>query len=158
MTPGWYRDRRVLVLGGLTVPPGALTLIEGDFLLHDFQAAEFDLVYSIGVLAEHSPFDEAVAARVKRWLRPGGRFAFTTVHPSSFSVPRTFKRRVGEWLLPVAPAALRRALRARLMRDGIFADEERLRDVFASVDLTVESIDRFTSDVHLHLLAVARKT
>jgi len=80
------------------------------------------------------------------------------VHPSSFSVPRTFKRRVGEWLLPVAPAALRRALRARLMRDGIFADEERLRDVFASVDLTVESIDRFTSDVHLHLLGVARKT
>jgi len=145
-------------VGGLAVPPDALTLIEGDFLLHDFQAAEFDLVYSIGVLAEHSPFDEAVAARVKRWLRPGGRFAFTTVHPSSFSVPRTFKRRVGEWLLPVAPAALRRALRARLMRDGIFADEERLRDVFASVDLTVESIDRFTSDVHLHLLAVARKT
>jgi len=65
---------------------------------------------------------------------------------------------VSERLLPVAPAALRRALRARLMRDGIFADEERLRHVFASVDLAVESIDRFTSDVHLHLLAVARKT
>jgi len=26
------------------------------------------------------------------------------------------------------------------------------------VDITVESIDRLTSDVHLHLLAVARKT
>ena len=144
--------------GGLVMPPGWLTLVEGDFLQHEFRAAEFDLVYSIGVLAEHSPFDEAVAARVKRWLRPGGRFAFTTVHPSSFSVPRTVKRQLGEWLLPVAPTWMRRALRVRLMSDGIYADEERLREVLAAVGLGVESIERFASDVHLHLLAVARRT
>lgn len=145
-------------IGSVAMAPGWLTLVEGDFLNYDFPAGQFDLVYAIGVLAEHSPFDEAIAARVKRWLRPGGRFAFTTVHPLSFSVARTFKRRVAEGLLPVVPAPLRRALRARLMRDGIFADEERLREVFAAVGLAVESIDPFTSGVHRHLLAVARKT
>ena len=77
--------------GALRMVPGWLTLIEGDFLHQDFEPRQFDLVYSIGVLAEHSPFDESVAARVNGWLKPGGRFAFTTVHPMSFSVPRTFK-------------------------------------------------------------------
>jgi SAM-dependent methyltransferase len=147
-------------LGGAAFAPGSLTLVEADFLLHEFQAGEFDLVYSIGVLAEHSPFDEMIAARVKRWLKPGGRFAFTTVHPRSFSVPRTLMRRAGEWLLslgPVTPVGVRRALRARSMRDGLYADEERVRDVLSAVDLTVESIEPFESDVHLHVLAVARK-
>jgi len=140
--------------------PDNLTLIEGDFLTHEFDPAEFDLVYAIGVLAEHSPFDEMVAARVRRWLKPGGRFAFTAVHPMSFSVPRTVKRRVGEWLLgpaSAAPAALRRSLRSRLMSEGLYADEERVREVLAAVDLAIESIEQFESDVHLHVLTVARK-
>jgi SAM-dependent methyltransferase len=139
---------------------GSLMLVEGDFLTHDFRPAEFDLVYAIGVLAEHSPFDETIAARVRRWLRPDGRFAFTTVHPLSPSVPRTRKRRVGEWLLPrtsVVPVPLRRALRARLMSNGLYADGERVRDVCDAVGLDVESIAPFESDVHLHILAVARR-
>jgi SAM-dependent methyltransferase len=146
-------------VGGVAIAPGSLTLVEADFLLHEFQSGEFDLVYSIGVLAEHSPFDETIAARVKRWLKPGGRFAFTTVDPLSFSVPRTFKRRAGEWLLSLGSVApgLRRALRARSMRDGLYADEERVRDVLSAVDLAVESIEPFESDVHLHVLTVARK-
>jgi SAM-dependent methyltransferase len=143
--------------GALRMVPGWLTLIEGDFLHQDFEPRQFDLVYSIGVLAEHSPFDESVAARVNGWLKPGGRFAFTTVHPMSFSVPRTFKRRVGEWLMPAATGALRRTLRARLMSEGIYADEERVRDVLAAAGLAVESIEPFESDVHFHLLAVALK-
>lgn len=153
-------DRARQPVGALAWAPGWLTLVEGDFLRHEFAPGEFDLVYSIGVLAEHSPFDETIATRVKRWLKPGGRFAFTTVHPLSSSVPRTPKRRVGEWLLrwaPRMPRALRRALRARLMRDGLYADEERVREVLAAVDFAVESIEPFESDVHLHLLTVAVK-
>jgi SAM-dependent methyltransferase len=148
-------------------PPRETVLVEGDFLTHDFGANRFDLVYSIGVLAEHSPFDASVAARVWRWLKPGGRFAFTAVDPLSFSVPRTLKRRIAEHLLSWAPAApkpqrgegggLRRALRARLMRDGLYADEERLRDVLAGGGFIVESIEPYRSDVHLHSMTVARK-
>ena len=141
-------------------PASVVSLIEGDFLTHEFGAAEFDVVYAIGVLAEHSPFDASLAARVRRWLKPGGRFAFTTVDPRSFSVRRTIGRRLGEWLLRPASAAstgLRRALRARLMSGGLYADQERVRDVLAAVELTVESIEPFESDVHRHVLAVARK-
>jgi len=92
---------------------------------------------------------------VKRWLKPGGRFAFTTVHPLSSSVPRTRRRRIGELLLPVVPDLLRRQLRRGLMRDGIYADEQRVADVLSAADLRLESIERFESDVHLHVLCVA---
>src|SRR5437773_1811910 len=86
-------DRARRPAGTIALVPGWLTLVEGDFLTHEFQADEFDLVCSIGVLAEHSPFDMTIAARVQRWLRPGGSFAFTNVHSGSFSVTRTLKRR-----------------------------------------------------------------
>jgi SAM-dependent methyltransferase len=132
-------------------------LVEADFLAHDFNAGEFDLVYSIGVLAEHSPFDPLVAARVHRWLRTAGKFAFTAVHPLSFSVPRTLKRRVAEALLPFSGGAARRALRRRLMRDGLYADEERVREVLGGAGFVVESVEPYRSDVHMHLMTVARK-
>jgi hypothetical protein len=43
------------------------------------------------------------------------------------------------------------------MSDGLYADEERVREVLAAADLTIESIAPFDSDVHRHVLAVARK-
>jgi len=153
--PMLERARRPV--GDVAVPADRIALVEGDFLQHEFQPGEFDLVYSIGVLGEHSPFDEAIASRVARWLAPGGRFAFTTVHPSSPSVPRTMKRRVAERLLPAVPAPWRSGLRDRLMSGGLYADEARVREVLRLADLGPESIEPFASDVHLHVLAVARK-
>jgi SAM-dependent methyltransferase len=147
--------RRPVDAGHITV--AHVTTIHDDFLTHDFAPGQFDLVYSIGVLAEHSPFDEAIARRVSDWLAPGGLFAFTAVHPSSFSVPRTTKRRLGEALLPLTAGPLRRALRERLMADGLYADEQRLREVLESTGFAIESIEPFESDVHRHLLATARK-
>jgi SAM-dependent methyltransferase len=137
-------------------PRIAAELIEGDFLSCAVGDQPFDLVYSIGVLAEHSPFDAALAARVRGWLRPGGRFMFTAVDPLSFSVPRTIRRRVAEWLLPLSTGAVRRSLRARLMRDGLYADEERVREVLDGAGFIVESIEPYESDVHRHLMTVAR--
>src|SRR5258706_162012 len=60
-----------------------VTLVEADLFAHDFEPGRFDFVYSIGVLAEHVPFDATVAAHVSRWLKAGGIFAFSTVHPES---------------------------------------------------------------------------
>jgi SAM-dependent methyltransferase len=144
-------------VGGESIRAESLSLIVGDFMVHPFAAQSFDLVYSIGVLGEHSPFDASIAARVFDWLKPGGRFAFTTVHPLSFSVPRTRKRRAAEWLLPLAVGPLRRALRDRLMRDGLYADPERLREVLGGAGFAVESIEPYESDVHLHCMALARR-
>ena len=78
------------------ISAASVTLIQDDLFNHRFERGQFDLVYSIGVLAEHVPFNEAVVAAVAGWLKPGGRFAFTTVHPASPSIPRTIGRRVGE--------------------------------------------------------------
>jgi SAM-dependent methyltransferase len=134
----------------------SVELVEGDFVAHDFGESRFDLVYSIGVLAEHTPLDARVVANVQRWLRPGGRFAFTTVHPDSSSVPQTLPRATGRLVLPLTGGALRRRLRDRLTAGGLYADDhlihERLDDAFE-----IETIDHMESEAHFHCLCVARR-
>jgi SAM-dependent methyltransferase len=138
------------------ITAASVVLIQDDLFRHQFEGGRFDLVYSIGVLAEHVPFDEAVVAAVGKWLRPGGRFAFTTVHPASASVPRTISRRVGEWLAPLAPGPVEHRIRARLLAGGLYADERRVRELLDGV-FEEESIERFQSEAHLHCRCVARK-
>ena len=138
------------------VSAASVSLIEGDLFEYDFAAGGFDLVYSIGVLAEHVPLDAAIVARVHRWLRAGGRFAFTTVHPDSPSIPTTAGRRLGRMLLPVTAGPVRRRLHARLLSRGMYADETRIRELLGP-RFTIESLARFESEAHLHGLCVARK-
>lgn len=134
----------------------AIRLIEGDLLSYPFEPGSVDLVYSIGVLAEHSPFDERVVSNVARWLRPGGRFAFTTVHPDSRSVPRTLPRALGRWIAPLTMGALRRRLRDALLSGGLYADEARVRELLTP-SFVIESLATFDSEAHLHCVCVARK-
>jgi len=133
-----------------------VTLVAGDLFEHDFGARRFDLVYSIGVLAEHSPLDERIVTSVRRWLKLQGRFAFTTVHPESPSVPRTVRRTLGTLVLPVSVGPLRRRLRDRLTSGGLYADETRIHDLLDR-SFAIESLTRMESEAHLHCLCVARK-
>lgn len=134
----------------------AVTLVHGDLATHAFPDRAFDLVYSIGVLAEHVPLDAALVSRVWRWLKPDGRFAFTTVHPQSPDVPRTWSRRLASIAMPIAPGSLGRSLHRRLMSGGMYGDERWIRDVLGG-RFTIESLEQFRSDVHLHGRCVARK-
>jgi len=134
----------------------SVSLVQGDLLTHRFEAARFDLVYSVGVLAEHVPFDEPLVARLVQWLKPGGRFAFTAVHPASPSIPRTLGRRIGEGIVPAMRGKVRRGLRRRLLAGGLYADEERVRELLRP-RFAVESLERIESEAHLHCLCVARK-
>jgi SAM-dependent methyltransferase len=131
-------------------------LVHGDIATHAFDPATFDLAYAVGVLAEHVPLDDRIVANAWRWLRPGGRFAFTTVHPESSSVPRTIGRVAGQFVLPFTAGPLRRRLRERLTADGRYADEalihERLHGRFV-----IESLARLHSEAHLHCVCTARK-
>jgi SAM-dependent methyltransferase len=147
--------KRPVDAGHLEVPK--VTLVHGDFLTRPLGESRFDLVYSIGVLGEHTPFDATVATRVHRALMPGGLFAFTAVHVNSFSVPRTTKRKVGECLLPIAPGPLRGALRHRLLAGGLYVDPPYVREVLTGAGFKVESIEYHESDVHLHCMCVGRK-
>ena len=134
----------------------SIELVEGDVLTQSFPPASFDLVYSIGVLAEHTPFDARIVENVATWLRPRGRFAFTTVHPQSASIPKTPGRTFGAAVLPLSPPPLRQWLREKLTAGGQYADEaliaERLGDRFR-----IESLTRLESEAHLHCLCVAVK-
>jgi SAM-dependent methyltransferase len=133
-----------------------ITLVHGDLMQQEFGLEQFDLVYSIGVLAEHVPLQPALVARVARWLRPGGRFAFSTVHKESPSVPRTRSRRLASSLVPLLPGSLRRTLRDRLLAGGLYADEVRIQELLAG-SFVIESLERMQSEAHLHCLCVARK-
>jgi SAM-dependent methyltransferase len=133
-----------------------VTLVEGDLFAQDFRPGQFDCVYSIGVLAEHAPFDSSVIDYVWRWLKPKGRFAFTTVHPDSPSIPKTLKRRIGRSMAALVPAALARPVRERLMSGGLYADEQRITDLLVP-RYTIEALRRFESEAHLHCWCVARK-
>ena len=132
-----------------------VNLITGDLQTHEFAAGSFDLVYSIGVLAEHVALTRVLAERVSRWLKPGGRFAFTTVDPQSPDVPKTMPRRVASALLPVAAGPVGNALHRRLMAGGMYGDERWIRATLSGL-FHIESLDRFQSDVHLHGRCVAR--
>jgi SAM-dependent methyltransferase len=135
----------------------AIRLVQGDLLTHAFPDESFDLVYSIGVLAEHTPLERRVVANVSRWLRRGGRFAFTTVHPDSWSVRRTLRRRLGRAVLPLTGGGLRRQLRMKLVAGGRYADEPWVRECVEPL-LTIESLEQLDSEAHLHCLCVATKT
>ncbi|HEV8346886.1 MAG TPA: class I SAM-dependent methyltransferase [Vicinamibacterales bacterium] len=134
----------------------SIQLIEGDLLTYPFEARSFDLVYAIGVLAEHSPLDGRVVSNVARWLKPGGGFAFTTVHPDSPSIPRTVGRTLGHWMAPLTGGALRRSLRRALLSGGLYADEMRVRELLTP-SFDIESLSTFESEAHLHCVCVARK-
>ena len=133
-----------------------ITLIRGDIFTQPLDDGAFDLAYSIGVLAEHAPFNGEIAARVHRALKPGGRFAFSTVHPDSPSIAASVGRIVARTLVPFLPGTFRRPLRARLMSGGMYADENRIQEVLSPL-FAVESLERFVSEAHLHCLCIARK-
>jgi SAM-dependent methyltransferase len=133
-----------------------ITLVQGDVLGHDFGAESFGLVYSIGVLAEHVPLRSDLIADIHRWLAAGGRFAFSTVHPDSASIPRTWPRRAGTLAARLLPGALTHGVRERLLAGGLYADEARVRELMA-VGFEIESLERVESEAHLHCLCVARK-
>ena len=134
----------------------SITLLHGDLAALDFEPGSFDLVYAVGVLAEHAPLDAAIVSRVRAWLRAGGRFAFTTVDPDSPSVPRTLLRRLARRAAGLAPRAAAGVLHDRLLSGGLYADERRIRELLTN-GFAVESIEQFESEAHLHCRVIAQK-
>jgi SAM-dependent methyltransferase len=138
------------------VPAPVVTLVRGDLDTCQFEAGRFDIVYSIGVLAEHAPLTRALVGRVFTWLAPGGAFAFTAVHPDSFSVAQSWKRRAGRRAMALASGSVRQRIRERWLAGGLYADERSIADALTGAGFLVDPIERLV-DVHLHCLAVGRK-
>ena len=133
-----------------------IELIKGDLASHRFPSGAFDLVYSIGVLAEHVPLNRSLVERVAGWLKPGGRFAFTTVDPQSPDVPKTPARRIASAILPAVPGDAGRKLHERLMAGGMYGDARWIRQQLDGL-FSIETLEQSQSDVHLHGRCVAVK-
>jgi len=103
-----------------------------------------------------SPLETRIVDNVATWLRADGRFAFTTVHPDSASIPKTAGRSLGRAALPWSPAPLRQWLRAKLTADGQYADEALIAERLGA-RFSIESMTRVESEAHLHCLCVAVK-
>ena len=132
-----------------------IELINGDLASQQFPAGSFDLVYSIGVLAEHVPLNRSLVERVAHWLKPGGRLAFTTVDPQSPDVPKTAARRLASAVLPAVPGDAGRRLHERLMAGGMYGDARWIRQQLDGL-FTIETLEQYQSDVHLHGRCVAQ--
>jgi SAM-dependent methyltransferase len=154
-SPAMLAEARFPV-GASEITAGSIELVHADIVTCDLGPSRFDLVYSIGVLAEHTPLNARVVANVFRWLRPGGRFAFTTVHPDSPSVPRTWPRAAARLVLPLTVGPLRRRLRERLAVAGLYADDALIRERLAA-QFEIESLAHAESEAHFHCLCIARK-
>ena len=141
---------------GDRIAAGRIDLINGDLSSHPFSRGSFDLVYSIGVLAEHVPLNRSLVERIAAWLKPGGRFAFTTVDPQSPDVPKTAARRIASAVLPAVPGDAGRRLHERLMAGGMYGDQRWIRQQLEGL-FTIESLEQYQSDVHLHGRCVAVK-
>jgi len=83
---------------------------------------QFDLIYSIGVLGEHVPWDSAMCNRLYNALKHGGKLFITLVDVFSKYPYMTHKRRIAETINLVLPGTCKRILRERL---GTFYVAER---------------------------------
>lgn len=118
-----------------------VALRKGDLTRLDLPPASFDLVYSIGVLGNHAPFDVDVATSVHRLLTPDGHFVFSIVDRDS--KPRSLRRRLGERMLPVLPGPLRRAAAAR--QHTFYMTRTELEHTLDAAGFSHRDIDRTTS-------------
>ena len=112
-----------------------ITLLCGDALSMALPQAQFDLVYSIGVLGEHAPLDATVTHRLRELLAPGGLLFVTAVDATSRVIafenaPIPFARRLARRSFPFLPHGVRRLLNRRLSPN--YVSRAQLDSAFAS--------------------------
>lgn len=102
-----------------------IDLLCGSLFEVEFKEASFDLVCCIGVVGVFCPLDLLFLERVGSWLKPSGKFFFTTVDarsPRATSWRGIAAKRARFFL----PAALKRRIDVRLKDFRISEDELRL--------------------------------
>ncbi len=66
------------------------------------------------------------------------------------------KRRIGQSIAALAPAAMAQPIRARLLAGGLYADETRINELLAR-RFEIDALWQFESEAHRHCWCVARK-
>jgi ubiquinone/menaquinone biosynthesis C-methylase UbiE len=138
----------------ITVP---VSLLQGEILYLPFRPQTFDLLYSIGVLGDFSPFDLNVYERLRSLVKPGGRVLLTVKDCRSPSAT-SLKRELALRLLPIMPRFLQRAMSVRL-RHRLSLSEAELRAIFDAFPWSQYTITerKVEAQCRKYWICVARK-
>ena len=124
-------------------------LMVGNVFDMSFESESFNLIYSIGVFGEHSPFDAFICNKLYTWLRPEGILLFTTVDSSSKQ--KGIKRRIAESILPFW---FQKILNQR--RGYFYMQTEELKRIMVKSPFKEFKLFKI-EDIHVHDVCVATK-
>lgn len=126
-----------------------IELMVGNVFDMSFESESFDLIYSIGVFGEHSPFDAFICDKLYTWLRTEGILLFTTVDSSSKQ--KGLKRRIAESILPFWAQKI-----LNEKRGYFYMQTEELKRIM--VKSPFKEFELFkVEDIHVHDVCVATK-
>ena len=140
-------------IGAEKICTDKILLIWGNVFDMEFKNESFDFIYSIGVLAEHAPFDLYICNKFFDWLRVGGGLLFTTVNLSSKRM--SLKRRVVEKLYPMLPKRAQEMLDNR--RKGFAITSDQLKSIMNQSRFMRYLIFKIRDNVHTHDICIAQK-
>lgn len=107
-----------------------IDLVCANFLEIALPHESFDFIYSIGVLGEHSPFDEDICDKLYDLLKPGGKLFLTVADRASKSKWIHVKKHAARFLYPLLPTAYRDKCEGRW--DMFFMTAEELTNALSS--------------------------
>jgi len=127
------------------------------FGLH-LPSGKFDMVYSFGVLGEHSPFTSEICEAVFNTLKANGIFFFTVVDIDSKRIKRSLKRRMIDLIYPICPAAIQNMIDAGISHYMTF---EKLENIMVNSSFREFDITRRVENSHgwsgAHFNCIAKK-
>lgn len=98
---------------GATVP---VSLVQSSIDEIEFKRASFDLIYCMGVFGGTLPLTKATIAKVARWLKPDGMFAFDMIEMFLEPEAGTWRSRLAERVRPCLFGPMRDYVDAKLMK------------------------------------------
>jgi ubiquinone/menaquinone biosynthesis C-methylase UbiE len=87
------------------IPLQHIELIQGNFYDYNFGGQQFDFIYSVGVLGEHTVFDQHICDKLHGLLKDNGRLFFTNV---DIEPRKNLKRKSAEAVYPLMPESMKR--------------------------------------------------
>jgi SAM-dependent methyltransferase len=133
-----------------------ISLIEGNFYNYDFGDRKFDFIYSVGVLGEHTVFDQHVCHKLFSLLKEGGKLFFSVV---DIEPRKDWKRKMAERIYPMLPSNLKKVLDKRW--ETCYMTYTQLDEIMKREAFSDYTIERYVSEdplwVGVHLECVARR-
>jgi len=136
------------------MPLASIQLIEGNFYDYDFGNRKFDFIYSVGVLGEHTVFDQHICAKLFSLLKEGGKLFFTVV---DIEPRKNTKRKLAEAAYPFLPKSIQEIFDKRW--ESCYMTYEDLDNIMKAEPFDFYEIERYVSEdplwegVHLECIA-----